>query len=494
MRSGTSAAYTLVMGTSDTVSQKPWEHAKGGAQLGDDDKHAVEQFVASLDVDRRLYRHDIAGSIAHARMLREVGLLNDAELHQIEVGLDTIRAEIDAEGDAWPGWKQSLEDVHMCLEAALIEKAGDAGRKLHTGRSRNDQVALDLKLWIVDAAAEIEGEIEAVLRAFLALAQRDGTMLFPAYTHLQRAQPIVLGAELTAWMAALHRARQRLVLLRELNADNPLGAGAAAGSGLSIDRRHTAASLPLGEPSVSTLDATATRDAGIDFVYALAMVAMTLTRWAEQWILYCGSEFRLLHLDHAFTTGSSMMPQKRNPDILELVRGHGGGAYGALMALMTICKGINIGYNRDLQLDKRHIFDAYDSVLACLGMVRRVVATARFDSEAARDALREGFVDATSLAEYLVTKGVAFRTAHQIVGGLVVFAEKAGHGDLTAVTVDVINDACAEAGAGRPCDAMVAEWLGPENVVRRYCSEYNAGYQGFEATMAEWQRRLAGEA
>ena len=291
------------MGTSDTVSQKPWEHAKGGAQLGDDDKHAVEQFVASLDVDRRLYRHDIAGSIAHARMLREVGLLNDAELHQIEVGLDTIRAEIDAEGDAWPGWKQSLEDVHMCLEAALIEKAGDAGRKLHTGRSRNDQVALDLKLWIVDAAAEIEGEIAAVLRAFLALAQRDGTMLFPAYTHLQRAQPIVLGAELTAWMAALHRARQRLVLLRELNADNPLGAGAAAGSGLSIDRRHTAASLPLGEPSVSTLDATATRDAGIDFVYALAMVAMTLTRWAEQWILYCGSEFRLLHLDHAFTTG-----------------------------------------------------------------------------------------------------------------------------------------------------------------------------------------------
>lgn len=493
MRRGDASGYTAVMSGSDAISKKPWEHAKQGAALDAADRLAVERFVESLDVDRRLFEYDIQGSVAHARMLCATGLLTDDERRRIEEGLAEIRAEIEAEGDAWSGWKHALEDVHMCIEAALVEKVGDAGRKLHTGRSRNDQVALDLKLWIVDAVRCVDTELLGVLRAFLAVAERDGAMLFPAYTHLQRAQPIVLGAELTAWMAALDRARQRLALLRDLNADNPLGAGAIAGTGLPIDRRHTAAALPLAGPSGNALDATATRDAGIDFAYGLTMVAMTLSRWAEQWILYCSSEFALLQLDHAYTTGSSMMPQKRNPDILELVRGHSGGVYGALVALLTICKGLTVGYNRDLQLDKRHLFAAYDSVMACLGMVRRIVATARFDPQRARAALETGFVDATALADYLVTKGVPFRTAHQIVGGLVSDGERAGHGDLAASTVDAVNDACDAAGVGRPCGEDMGDWLGADNVVRRYCSEGNAGSHGLQSALEDWTRRLIEE-
>ena len=480
---------------------KPWEHAKGDGGSADDS--LATRFVASLDYDRRLYKYDIAGSIAHAKMLCATGLITDQELTQIEQGLGEIQAEIEAAdgeyGAAWPGWKLELEDVHMCIEAALIEKVGDAGRKLHTGRSRNDQVALDLKLWISDAVEHLTDLFHELFEAFVGLAQRQGQLVMPAYTHLQRAQPIVLGGELMAWLAALDRALGRLFNVMIDNGDNPLGSGAVAGSSLPLDRRATAEALPLGEPSVSSIDATASRDAAVDFVYGLSMAAMTLSRWAEQWIVYASVEFGFVQLSPQHTTGSSMMPQKQNPDMLELIRGRCGGVYGHLVALLTICKGLPLGYNRDLQEDKRHVFAAYDCVTACLAMAARIVAGAKFDQKRIAESLDRGFLDATSLSEYLVTRGVPFRLAHQMVGQMVRRCRDEKLDQLSELTLEQMNGLCAaaaprEAGGGgqRPniCDSEVYGWLGADNVVKRHQSQGNAGVSGFEQQLEVWQQRL----
>ena len=476
----------MVMNQSRRDYPKPWEYAKTDSA----DDSLATSFVQSLTFDHRLYQQDITGSIAHARMLAGAGLLLTEELAQIEAGLAEIKAQIDRQGNNWPGWKIQLEDVHMCIEAALIDKVGDAGRKLHMGRSRNDQVALDLKLWIEDTADALQRLFDALMRALVDLAQRDGRLVMASYTHLQRAQPIVVGGELMAWLSALDRAQQRLVTLRGVDRYNPLGSGAVAGTALPIDRERTAQALSVGAPSANSVDATSNRDAVTDFVYGLAMTAMTLSRWAEQWILYSSSEFGILRLDQRYTTGSSMMPQKRNPDVLELIRGHCGGVYGHLVALLTICKGLPIGYNRDLQLDKQHLFEAYDSVVDCIQMAVRVVATARFDADAARATVRRGFLDATSLAEYLVIRGVPFRTAHQIVGRLVRDCEEKSIEVLSDLDLVAINDACAGACAGRPCDHTVFDWLGAENVVKRLGSAGNCGLSGFEQQLDAWLQRL----
>jgi len=473
---------------SASKADKPWETSKsGGGSAGDP---LAARFVSSLDVDRRLYKHDIRGSIAHARMLAATGLISPEEREKIEGGLEAIASEIEAAGDAWPGWRVELEDVHMCLEAALIEKIGEPGRKLHTGRSRNDQVALDLRLWIEEANGALRDRFEALFGAMVTLAQRDGRLVMPAYTHMQRAQPIVVGAELLAWLEALDRAARRFDALAQVDRSNPLGSGAVAGSCLPIDREHTAEALAIGPPSLSGLDATSHRDAAIDIVYALAMTAMTLSRWAEQWILYMSGEFGFLTLDARHTTGSSMMPQKRNPDMLELIRGRCGAAYGNLVALMTLCKGLPIGYCRDLQMDKQHLFAAYDSVSDCVELAGRIVAGASFRGDAIESTLERGFLDATSLAEYLVTVGVPFRTAHQVVGRLVDRCEQAGLSGLPGLTVDQINDACEEAGAARPCGDDVRKWLGAAGVVERYRSSGSGGLVGFERGLEAWCERL----
>ncbi len=468
---------------------KPWEHAKAGAGSASDPLAA--RFVASLAYDKRLYRHDIAGSLAHAAMLRQVGLLSSRELRDIERGLKEIEAEINRQGEAWEGWNIDLEDVHMCIEVALIRKIGDPGRKLHTGRSRNDQVALDLKLWLASATQQLLEAHQDLLRAFLDLAQRDGQVVMPGYTHLQRAQPIVAGGEILAWMAALDRAAGRLIGLAVVNRANPLGAGAVAGSSLPLNRQATAEALHLGPPSDSAIDATASRDAAVDFVYSLAMTAMTLSRWAEQWILYASSEFGFIILDGKYTTGSSMMPQKRNPDMLELIRGRCGGVYGHLVALLTMLKGLPLGYNRDLQEDKRHVFAAYDLVLDCLAMATRIVATTRFNAPRITADLERGFLDATSLAEYLVTKGVPFRTAHQIVGSLVRTCELRGLDSLAQLALEDCNAACALAKQPKVVGRDVLDWLGPQNVVERYRTHGNAGLAGVAELLQQWQARLA---
>ncbi len=488
------------------MSQKPWEHAKSSGSEGDP---LAARFVSSLDYDKRLYKHDIAGSIAHARMLRKVELITADDLRKIEAGLKEIEQEIEAQGEAWPGWKVELEDVHMCVEAALIEKAGDAGRKLHTGRSRNDQVATDLTLWILEAAEVAENRCMKLAEAFVTMAERQGYIVMPSYTHLQRAQPIVVGGELLAWATALERAAMRFIWFQDNDFDRlALGSGAIAGSSLPLDRMKTASLLhpSLNEEegdhlvevegskekidisvfhiSENAIDATASRDIALDFVYALTMTSQWLSRWAEQWIIYATTEFGFITLDNLYTTGSSMMPQKQNPDMLELIRGKTGTVYGSLMALLTMCKGITIGYNRDLQEDKRHVFAAYDSVCDCLDMAAAIVRTTTFNEERIKAGLNRGYLDATSLAEYLVTKGVPFRTSHQHVGALVRLAGELDRHELKKLTLDEMQGECSA------IEADVYDWLGPENVVKRYQSAGNAGVSGFEAQLKARKERL----
>lgn len=471
---------------------KPWESAKGGE--GSQSDALAARFVESLSYDTRLYDADIRGSLAHARMLRSIGLLNDAELSAIEIGLAEIRREIESApagpnavgvAGAWPGWRIELEDVHMCIESALIAKTGDAGRKLHTGRSRNDQVALDLRLWLRSAIDELADKNSELMSAFEDLAQRQGDAPLPSYTHLQRAQPACVGAECMAWWAMFERNRELLLWLRDdpfgLNA-SPLGSGAIAGSILPLDRGMTAEALGFTGVTLSSIDATASRDEALDFLYAVARIGVHLSRFAEQWILYCSTEFGFLTIGAAYTTGSSMMPQKRNPDMLELIRGRCGGVIGSLVALLTICKGLPIGYNRDLQEDKRHVFSAYDTAHDCLVMAERIVRSAKFltdsgtRSTVAISGLDRGHADATALAEYFVRQGVPFRAAHQIVGSLVRRCDELKAGSLSRLTIEDFAQALRE--HGRSPDlvgADVYQSLGFGGVVRSYVTAGNAG-------------------
>ncbi len=517
------------------MSQKPWEHAKSSGSEGNP---LAARFVSSLDYDKRLYPHDIRGSIVHARMLKHVGLITADDLSAIEAGLHEIKAEIDEQGDAWPGWRVELEDVHMCIEAALIEKAGDAGRKLHTGRSRNDQVATDLMLWI--QSEQVSQRLEKLLKAFVESAERHGEIVMPSFTHLQRAQPILVGGELMSWLTAFAQCQHRF---REFSDDSrlhriyPLGSGAIAGSSLPIDRKFTFHCFEYGEPrpnsdgqpladrirgafqddyhpavvdlivnqvgekdyvtdqleQTNSIYLTASRDMAVDFVYALTMTSQWLSRWAEQWIIYATTEFGFITLDNLYTTGSSMMPQKQNPDMLELIRGKTGLVYGSLMALLTMCKGLTIGYNRDLQEDKRHVFAAYDAVCDCLDMAAAIVRTTTFNEERIKAGLNRGYLDATSLAEYLVTKGVPFRTSHQVVGALVHKCQAEGLGELKKLSVEQFRKAVEAVGATTQAEQIgeeIYDWLGPENVVKRYQTAGNAGVSGFEAQLRAWKERL----
>lgn len=470
------------------MSQKPWEHAKSSGSEGDP---LAARFVSSLDYDKRLYKHDIAGSIAHARMLHKVELITDEDLQQIEVGLRAIEIEIEQQGDAWPGWKVELEDVHMCVEAALIEKAGDAGRKLHTGRSRNDQVALDLAMWINDALDDHRVQdyplVGPLIKEFVQLADRSGHIVMPSYTHLQRAQPIVVGGELLAWVEMFGRDADRIIDTWVRATDfMPLGSGAIAGSCLPLDREHLSNWYDHRDDAytANSIESTATRDLALEMAFVLSMISMHLSRWAEQWIIYATTEFGFITLDNLYTTGSSMMPQKQNPDMLELIRGKTGQVYGSLMALLTMCKGITIGYNRDLQEDKRHVFAAYDAVCDCLDMAAAIVRTTTFNEERIKAGLNRGYLDATSLAEYLVTKGVPFRTSHQHVGALVRMAGDLDRHELKKLTLEEMQGECDA------IEADVFDWLGPENVVKRYQSAGNAGVSGFEAQLKAWKERL----
>ncbi|HUY20241.1 MAG TPA: argininosuccinate lyase [Candidatus Binataceae bacterium] len=375
----------------------------------------VEAFTASLPFDRRLFRHDIRGSIAHAQMLAKVGLLSRAEERRIVSGLGAIEREIAA-GRA--RFTVADEDIHLAIERRLIAKIGDAGRKLHTARSRNDQVALDLRLFMRD---EIRALLTALgrLRATLtALARRHLNTAMPGYTHLQRAQPVSLAHHLLAYVEMFERDRERFEQALARTDVMPLGAGALAGTTLPIDRRAVARALGFRRLAENSIDAVSDRDFVLDFLSAAAITAVHLSRMSEELILWSAVEFGFIELPDEFATGSSMMPQKKNPDLLELIRGKTGRVVGDLVAMLTVIKGLPLAYNSDLQEDKERVFDALDTVKPALELMAKLWPRLRFRIATMR-AAAGGFALATDLAEYLVRRGVPFREAHGIIGRLV---------------------------------------------------------------------------
>jgi len=465
------------------AADKSWQ-----SRIAQGNDALAQAFVQSISYDRRLYKHDIAGSIAHASMLAKVGLITDAECKKIVKGLKSIERDIEAGKFKFD---ESLEDIHMVIEAALIERIGEPGKKLHTGRSRNDQVATDLLLWIDAAGEKLAKMMELLCAAFFSLADRSRDVVMPSYTHLQRAQPICAGAEAIAWHCMFSRDSIAMWNASDNDGeDSPLGSGAIAGSSLPLDASMTAKSLDFTSPPWNSINSTASRDTALRFLFELAMISMHLSRWAEQWIIYSTTEFGFIKIADKYTTGSSMMPQKRNPDMLELIRGRCGNVYGDLFALMTILKGLPIGYNRDLQEDKRIVFRAYDMVTACVEMATAIVNSAEFVKEKIEPTLERGFLDATSLAEYFVTKGIPFRTAHQIVGSLVARCEKEGKTALAQLTTEDFNAAIKEHGGKAKVGADVYEALGAKNVVKRYRSAGAAGGKPFEEQLAAWKKRL----
>ncbi len=440
-------------------------------------------FVESLSVDRRLYKYDIAGSIAHAQMLAEQKLITKAEFRQIKKGLLEIEEQI-SQGKF--KFKKELEDIHMAIEDALIKKIGEAGKKLHTGRSRNDQVATDMRMWMRDEIETIQALINQLQKALLKSAGKYAEDVMPGYTHMQRAQPIAIGAYLLSFVEQLGRDFTRLGNCAELLNVCPLGSGALAGSTLAIDRKNTACQLGFGRISGNSIDAVSDRDFCAEFIFDCSLVAAHLSRLAEDWIIYSSSEFDFVRINDSFCTSSSMMPQKRNPDLCELVRAKTGRVYGALLGMLTILKGQPTGYNRDLQEDKVHVFSAADTISQSLEITEAVVKHTTFNRKKIKSGLNEGFLDATALAEYLVSKGIAFRQAHGVVGCLVADCEKKKI-KLNEVTLKDLKKFCSK------IEKDIYSCLGAENVVRKYATMGSAGIKQTEEQICFWTDKLAGQ-
>src|SRR6476660_1834514 len=363
----------------------------------------VERFTESISFDHRLYAHDIAGSIAHAEMLAKVGLISDEECKDIRQTLEAIRGEIEA--GKFP-FKTELEDIHMHIEQALIQRLGDVGRKLHTGRSRNDQVVTDVKLWVRDALDDMDGRLLALQRSLVASAERDRDLIIPGYTHMQRAQPVLAAHYFLAYVEKYQRDRERLADCRKRVNVLPLGAAALAGTSLPIDRESVARQLGFDAVARNSLDVSSDRDFLLEFVFDLSLIALHLSGWAEEWILWATTEFNFVELPDAFCTGSSIMPHKKNPDVLELIRGKSGRVIGALQQLFVLVKGLPLAYNRDLQEDKAALFDAFDTVAGCVSVAAPLVRQTRLRREVIAGRLEDGFLDATTLMEGLIGFGV----------------------------------------------------------------------------------------
>ena len=428
--------------------------ARGG-RLPDSVDEAMERLNQSVDIDSALWREDIDGSIAHANGLARAGVITESEARQIIAGLSQIAEEIEQGQFTWDPRK---EDVHMNIEARLLEICGKLGGKLHTGRSRNDQVATDLRLWCRRRSAEVIEAVGQLARVLLERAEEHLDVLMPAYTHLQRAQPSRLSHHLMAWQEMLWRDRSRLAdALTRLN-ESPLGAGAVAGSGFPLDREGVARSLGFRAPMLNSIDATSSRDFAMELVSALAILGIHLSRIGEEMVLWSSTEFGFLTLSDAFSTSSSMMPQKKNPDVAELVRGKSARLMGAAVSLLALEKSLCFGYGRDLQEDKAPIFDAFESALLGLRALRGALGTARFNREALEAALERGHVCATDLADFLVQRGVPFREAHHIVGALVREAEqrKLQLKDLPSDVLSAQHPALMEPGATLALDPRQA--------------------------------------
>ena len=386
------------------------------------DSRALD-YTASITFDRRLYRHDIAASIAHARMLARQGIIPSDDAGAVVRGLEEIRAEI--ERGEFP-FRRELEDIHLNIEARLKEKIGEAAGRLHTARSRNDQIATDMRLYVMEACDDAASGIKAVQASLLALAEANRDVIMPGYTHLQRAQPLLLAHHLLAYFEMLERDKERFADCRRRADALPLGSGALSGVPYPIDRESVARELGFSRLSENSVDAVADRDFVVEFQAAAAMTMMHLSRLAEEIVLWASDEFGFIGLPEEFATGSSIMPQKRNPDVAELARGKTGRVYGNLMAVLTMLKGLPLAYNRDLQEDKEPLFDTVGTVMATLEVMAAMLPALRVDPLLPEAAARGSYVLATDVADYLVRKGVPFRDAHQAVAELVRYAQMEG--------------------------------------------------------------------
>ncbi len=456
--------------------KKPW-----GGRFTKQTAASVESFTESVSFDWRLYRYDIEGSIAHANMLARCKLITDKEKDAIVKGLKEILAEIEAETFEF---KNSLEDVHMNIESALIARIGEAGKKLHTARSRNDQVALDLRLWTRNQTRAVTGLLALLQRELVKKGKTFFGLIMPGFTHLQHAQPVLVSHYLLAYVEMLERDKMRLQdCCARLN-KSPLGACALAGTTLPTDPVFTAKLLGFEGACENSMDAVSDRDFCVEYAFCLSMVAMHLSRICEEWIIWCNDEMKFIEISDAYCTGSSIMPQKKNPDVLELIRGKCGRVFGHLTALLTLLKGLPLSYNRDMQEDKIAIFDAADTVQISLSILAELVANSDFNGEQMMSACEKGFIDATALAEYLVKKGVPFRMAHEIVGKIVreCIRVQCRLMDLHLESFKAFSSVI---------EKDVYKVLGVENCIKNYKS-YGSTAPGFvKKRIAFWEKKLS---
>jgi argininosuccinate lyase len=457
------------------VSQKTW----GGRFSGDTDDR-VEAFTESISFDRRLYRQDVIASQAHARMLADVGLLNADEAGQICAALDDIAGQMDRGEFAF---SVKLEDIHTHIEHALIERLGDIGRKLHTGRSRNDQVVTDVKLWVRDAIDRLDGLLRETQAALVSSAERDRDFVLPGYTHMQRAQPVLAAHYFLAYVEKYQRDRDRLADCRKRVNILPLGAAALAGTSLPIDRDNVARQLGFDAVAANSLDVSSDRDFALEFVFDLTVIALHLSGWAEEWVLWTTTEFGFLDVPDAFCTGSSIMPHKKNPDVLELIRGKSARVAADLQQLLMLVKGLPLAYNRDLQEDKHALFDAHDTVAASLELAAAMVRETRFRKEIVAARLEDGFLDATTLMEHLIAQGTPMRAAHEAVGKLVRLCEerRCRLADLPAEVYESVRPGLTPG---------VYKVLGVSNALAAFRSVGSTAPAEVERQVALWRSRL----
>ena len=389
----------------------------GGRFTKETDK-LVYNFNASLSFDSKLYRQDITGSMAHASMLAKQGIIEEQEKEEILKGLKSILEDIEA---GTLVFSEEYEDIHSFVEANLIDRCGDVGKKLHTGRSRNDQVALDMKMYVRDEIGEIDLLLKELLETIYKIMSENVHTYMPGFTHLQKAQPVTLAHHFGAYFEMFKRDRSRLADASARLNLCPLGSGALAGTTYPLDREYTASQLGFDGPTLNSMDSVADRDYLIETLSALSIIMMHLSRFCEEIILWNSNEYRFVEIDDGYSTGSSIMPQKKNPDIAELVRGKTGRVYGALVSILTTMKGIPLAYNKDMQEDKEFTFDAIDTVKGCIALFNGMIATISFNKENMEKSAKNGFTNATDAADYLVNNGVPFRDAHGIVGRLVLY-------------------------------------------------------------------------
>ncbi|QDT08350.1 argininosuccinate lyase [Planctomycetes bacterium K23_9] len=440
----------------------------------------LEAYAESISFDRRLYRQDIRGSIAHAQMLSTVGLITKEEFAQIQDTLLQIQSELDA--DKLP-IRFELEDIHMHIEQALIDRIGDVGRKLHTARSRNDQVSTDVRMWIREALDTVDQCLHDLQRAFLSRCEGDFDIMLPAYTHLQRAQPVLASHYWLAYIEKFQRDRERIADCRRRVNQSSLGIAAVAGTTLPIDREQTAALLEFDGVTANSLDTSSDRDFVLESAFVLSVIASHLSGWSEEWILWSTVEFNFIKIPQAFCTGSSIMPQKVNPDTLELTRGKSARVMGNLQTLMLLVKNLPLAYNRDLQEDKPPLFDSFDTIIAMLELAAPIVQGSVLQRDSIASRLEKGYLDATTLMEWMIKKGMPQRKAHHLVGAIV--------GEAMEKDVALSDLSLESMQAHAPeIDASVFECLGSENAVNAFVSYGSTAPTQVKRQMAQWAERL----